>query len=106
METLFKAGYSDFAENKVMIESNPGMTIEDIMACIAEANQANGLDLENVQANSSDEEALALAAEEHQEEAAKPTKKKLPKMSKKAKESNQKKSSESLKPKKLLEMPI
>ena len=64
MEALFKAGYKDFAENKLMIESNPEMTLQDIMACIDEANQLTGLDLENVQANSSDEEALELAAEE------------------------------------------
>ena len=64
MKALFKAGYKDFAENKIMIESNPGMTIEDIMACIDEANEANGLDLENVQANTSDEEALDIDGED------------------------------------------
>ena len=48
MKALLKAGYKNFDENKVMIESNPAMTIEDIMACIDEANQGQGLDLENI----------------------------------------------------------
>ena len=67
MKALFKAGYKDFDENKIMIESNPGMTIEDIMACIDEANEANSLDLENVQANTSDEEALDIDGEDYEE---------------------------------------
>ena len=56
LKTLFDAGYLDFNENKVMIETNPGMTIEDIMACIDESKQENGLDLENVKAESSDDD--------------------------------------------------
>ena len=38
-----------------MIETNPGMSTEDIMACIDESKQENGLNLENVKAESSDD---------------------------------------------------
>ena len=34
LEFLFHAGYVDFEENKIIIESNPEMTMEDLMACI------------------------------------------------------------------------
>ena len=55
LKALFDAGYLDFNENKVMIETNPGMSTEDIMACIDESKQENGLNLENVKAESSDD---------------------------------------------------
>ena len=55
LKTLFDAGYLDFNENKLMIETNPGMSTEDIMACIDESKQENGLNLENVKAESSDD---------------------------------------------------
>ena len=38
-----------------MIETNPGMSIEDIMACIDESKQENGLNLVNVKSESSDD---------------------------------------------------
>ena len=55
LKALFDAGYLDFNENKLMIETNPGMSTEDIMACIDESKQENGLNLENVKAESSDD---------------------------------------------------
>ena len=35
LKSLYDAGYVDFDENKIMIESNPEMSLEDIMACIS-----------------------------------------------------------------------
>ena len=93
MKALLKAGYKNFDENKVMIESNPAMTIEDIMACIDEANQGQGLDLENIQTNSSDEEAMDLAAEEWT--TVQPRKKQAAKVDQKAGKSVKKQGTES-----------
>ena len=93
MKALLKAGYKNFDENKVMIESNPAMTIEDIMACIDEANQGQGLDLENIQTNSSDEEAMDLAAEEWT--TVQPKKKQAAKVDQKAGKSVKKQGTES-----------
>ena len=93
MKALLKAGYKNFDENKVMIESNPSMTIEDIMACIDEANQGQGLDLENIQTNSSDEEAMDLAAEEWT--TVQPKKKQAAKVDQKAGKSVKKQGTES-----------
>ena len=67
LKTLFDAGYLDFNENKVMIETNPGMSIEDIMACIDESKQENGLNLENVKAESSDD-AIDFGDKEEEED--------------------------------------
>ena len=39
LQDLYEAGYIDFEENKIMIESNPDMTIDDIMACIDESKK-------------------------------------------------------------------
>ena len=50
-----------------MIETNPGMSIEDIMACIDESKQENGLNLENVKAESSDD-AIDFGDKEEEEE--------------------------------------
>ena len=67
LKTLFDAGYLDFNENKVMIETNPGMCIGDIMACIDISKQENGLNLENVKAESSDD-AIDFGDNEEEEE--------------------------------------
>ena len=34
LEFLYHAGYVDFEENKIIIESNPEMSMDDLMACI------------------------------------------------------------------------
>ena len=39
LRLLYEAGYVDFYENKIMIESNPGMSIDDIIACIDESKK-------------------------------------------------------------------
>ena len=39
LKALYDAGYVDFEENKIMIESNPEMSMEDIMVCIDESNK-------------------------------------------------------------------
>ena len=39
LESLFDAGYIDFDENKIMIENNPEMCLDDIMACIDESKK-------------------------------------------------------------------
>ena len=106
MKTLFDAGYLDFDENKVMIETNPGMTIEDIMACIDESKQENGLDLENVSAESG-EEAVDISNDEEEDLLAVNN---LSNMQKEEQSgsttvSEQKKSDEANKPKKQLQMP-
>ena len=55
LRTLYDAGYVDFDENKIMIESNPGMNMEDIMACIDESKReydtTNLEDLDNGQSS-------------------------------------------------------
>ena len=50
-----------------MIETNPGMSIEDIMACIDESKQENGLNLENVKSESSDD-AIDFGDKEEEED--------------------------------------
>ena len=39
LKLLYEAGYVDFYENKIMVESNPGMSIDDIIACIDESKR-------------------------------------------------------------------
>ena len=39
LQALYDAGYVDFEENKIMIESNPSMSLDDIMACIDESKK-------------------------------------------------------------------
>ena len=39
LQALYDAGYIDFEENKIMIESNPAMSLDDIMACIDESKK-------------------------------------------------------------------
>ena len=39
LEQLYEAGYVDFEENKIMIESNPEMELDDIMACLDESKK-------------------------------------------------------------------
>lgn len=55
LQSLYDAGYVDFDENKIMIESNPGMSLEDIMACIDESKReydtTNLEDLDNDQSS-------------------------------------------------------
>ena len=89
-----------------MIETNPGMTIEDIMACIDESKQENGLDLENVSAESG-EEAVDISNDEEEDLLAVNN---LSNMQKEEQSgsttvSEQKKSDEANKPKKQLQMP-
>ena len=89
-----------------MIETNPGMTIEDIMACIDESKQENGLDLENVSAESG-EEAVDIANDEEEDLLAVNN---LSNMQKEEQSgsttvSEQKKSDDVNKPKKQLQMP-
>ena len=50
-----------------MIETNPGMSIEDIMACIDESKKENGLNLENVKSESSDD-AIDFGDKEEEED--------------------------------------
>ena len=57
LKSLYDAGYVDFDENKIMIESNPGMSLDDIMACIDESKReyegTELVDLEGEQSSSS-----------------------------------------------------
>ena len=39
LQSLYDAGYVDFEENKIMIESNPTMSLDDVMACIDESKK-------------------------------------------------------------------
>ena len=39
LQDLYDAGYVDFEENKIMIEANPEMSVDDIMACIDESKK-------------------------------------------------------------------
>ena len=39
LQDLYDAGYVDFDENKIMIESNPEMSLDDVMACIDESKK-------------------------------------------------------------------
>ena len=39
LQDLYDAGYLDFEENKIMVEANPEMSIDDIMACIDESKK-------------------------------------------------------------------
>ena len=89
-----------------MIETNPGMTIEDIMACIDESKQENGLDLENVSAESG-EEAVDISNDEEEDLLAVNNLSNMQKdeQSGSTTVSEQKKSDEANKPKKQLQMP-
>ena len=56
LNSLYEAGYVDFYENKIMVESNPGMSIDDIIACIEESKKEEFLveqlnDLDNEQSS-------------------------------------------------------
>ena len=54
LKSLYDSGYVDFEENKIMIESNPGMSLEDIMICIDESKKdGEGTNLEDLDADQS-----------------------------------------------------
>lgn len=58
LRSLYDAGYVDFDENKIMIESNPGMSMEDIMACIDESKREyEGTNLEDLDGEESSDAA-------------------------------------------------
>ena len=57
LQTLYDAGYVDFEENKIMIESNPAMSMNDIMACIDESKREEGTNLEDLEAEESSDAA-------------------------------------------------
>ena len=57
LQTLYDSGYVDFEENKIMIESNPAMSMVDIMACIDESKREEGTNLEDVEAEESSDAA-------------------------------------------------
>lgn len=61
LQTLYDAGYVDFEENKIMIESNPGMSMDDVMVCIDESKKDDdGTNLEDL---SDDKSSDAAAGE-------------------------------------------
>ena len=62
LQALYDAGYVDFEENKIMIESNPGMSMDDIMACIDESKKE--YDATNLEDLENDQSSDVAAAEE------------------------------------------
>ena len=60
LKSLYDSGYMDFDENKIMIESNPEMSLEDVMACIDESNKDEGTNLEDLENEQSDSAAGEL----------------------------------------------
>ena len=57
LQALYDAGYIDFEENKIMIESNPAMSLDDIMACIDESKREEGTNLEDLSGEQSSDAA-------------------------------------------------
>ena len=57
LQTLYDSGYVDFEENKIMIESNPAMKMDDIMACIDESKREEGTNLEDLEGEESSDAA-------------------------------------------------
>ena len=57
LQALYDAGYIDFEENKIMIESNPAMSLDDIMACIDESKREEGTNLEDLEGEQSSDAA-------------------------------------------------
>ena len=66
LRTLYDAGYVDFDENKIMIESNPGMSMDDIMACIDESKREyDTTNLEDLEENGQSSDAAAGELDEN-----------------------------------------
>lgn len=69
LKSLHDAGYVDFEENKIMIESNPGMSMEDIMACIDESKKEyDATNLEDLEGEQSSDAAAGELDERDIEE--------------------------------------
>ena len=55
LKALYDAGYIDFDENRIMLESNPSMSLEDIMACIDESKIEECTNIEDLEDEQSSE---------------------------------------------------
>ena len=55
LKALYDAGYIDFDENRIMLESNQSMSLDDIMACIDESKIEECTNIEDLEDERSSE---------------------------------------------------